>query len=256
MPTQNLPHAEILAQYYDLQHAEYTDDIIFWRKLAARHPGLSLELGCGTGRVLIPLAAAGHPIAGIDIDPAMLQIAKARLGGQTRQEVQLILGDMRDFRLGQTFGLIISPCNTFSTLSPADQTKTLERVQHHLATGGFFAFSVPNPQVLDQLEDAEQPEIEMVLDHPQTGNPVQVSCGWQRAGQQIRFNWYYDHLLSSGSVERVNTTVRHYLGTPAGYSAQLEGAGLKVTAQYGDFDHSAYTEESPYLICVAQKMAA
>jgi ubiquinone/menaquinone biosynthesis C-methylase UbiE len=79
-----------------------------------------LELGCGTGRVLLPVAAAGLDVVGLDQSPAMLAIARQKLttlDAETRARVQLIEGDMRSFDLGMDrFRLITIPFRAFCHL--------------------------------------------------------------------------------------------------------------------------------------------
>jgi SAM-dependent methyltransferase len=73
---------EQTAKYYDLVHAELKDDIPLVLTLAGQGKGPILELGCGTGRLLLPLARAGYEVIGLDNSPAMLAKAKARLSGR------------------------------------------------------------------------------------------------------------------------------------------------------------------------------
>ena len=72
------PYAE-LPELYDLEHAEFTEDVDLYLRLAEVVGDPILELGCGTGRVLAPLAAAGHRVTGIDRSRAMLDRARATL---------------------------------------------------------------------------------------------------------------------------------------------------------------------------------
>ena len=67
-----------LARLYDLDLAEDPGDVDLYLALAARAGGKVIELGCGTGRITVPLAAAGHDVTGVDIDPTMLARARAR----------------------------------------------------------------------------------------------------------------------------------------------------------------------------------
>src|SRR5438874_377731 len=68
-----------LARFYDLDHAGFADDLDFWRNLARQIGGPVLEVGCGSGRVLLPLARAGFEVVGIDTSAPMLDRLKARL---------------------------------------------------------------------------------------------------------------------------------------------------------------------------------
>ncbi len=144
------PH---IAAAYDAEcarHAVTRDDVPFYVNLArtADDDGQTvLELGCGTGRVTLPIAAAGVSITGIDSSPAMLDVARARSGGadnpRWRQD------DMASFQLEQRFGLVIIPFRSFQhLLSTAEQRACLRRIHDHLLPGGRLALNLVNPAPL------------------------------------------------------------------------------------------------------------
>src|SRR5262249_10365378 len=113
-----------------------------------------LELGCGTGRVTIPLAQAGVAVTGVEVAPAMLAAAKrkvAALPEEVRARVELVRGDMRSFSLPKKFALAIAPYRAFMhLLTVEDQRAALEAVRTHLQDGGLFVFDVaePTPEAL------------------------------------------------------------------------------------------------------------
>jgi SAM-dependent methyltransferase len=243
-----------LAEMYQVQHQDYQDDLPFWLHLAAESSGQILELGCGTGRVLLALAEAGYTVMGIDYDPNMLAVLKEHIPTRSEGKIQMILGDFTTLAVKETFHLIILPCNTYSTLSAAARALTLDRVVAHLEPGGYFTVSLPNPVILAELSDPDQPETEMIFSHPQTGNPVQVSSDWETSRGDVKLRWFYDHLLPDGKVERLVTTVTQHKTTRETYQAEIFSVGLDITATYGDFDFAPYHAESPYLIFVTQKI--
>ena len=91
-------------------------DVEFYLEHARRLGGPILELGAGTGRVLVPLAAAGHDIVGLDRSPQMFAVAKAKLAANpvAAAHARLVEGDMTDFDLGQRFAQVIVPRGPFS----------------------------------------------------------------------------------------------------------------------------------------------
>jgi SAM-dependent methyltransferase len=130
---------------YDMgRSADATGDVPFYLELArqAGERGQAvLELGCGTGRVTIPIALAGVEVVGLDDAPAMLDVArrKAAAAGAT---VRWVTADMRSFDLWQRFGLVIIPFRSFlHMLTEDDQAACLERVFAHLLPGGRFALN-------------------------------------------------------------------------------------------------------------------
>lgn len=211
-----------------------------------------LELGCGTGRVLLSMAKVGHHCVGLDNDPAMLAYLQQGVGSITPTPL-LVVEDMCRFNLHRQFSLVILPCNTFSTLSEAQQLSCLACVYEHLKPGGFFAFSIPNSQVLLSLPARAGVEYEEAFTHPQTGNPVQVSSSYHRTKKLFRLTWYYDELHPDGRVDRFTALAAHYLLPTQAYLDKLRQVGLVVNAQYGDFDRSEFVDESPCLICIASR---
>ncbi len=123
-----------------------TSDVAFWVQECRGAAGPVLELGCGTGRVTIPVAAAGVEVTGLDNSESMLRCAR-RKSADARIDVQWVEDDMRDFDLGRRFALIYVPLASFAHMSgPGDAAACLERVIAHLAPGGRFAVDLMNPE--------------------------------------------------------------------------------------------------------------
>jgi SAM-dependent methyltransferase len=233
-------------------HQQEGEDLPFWLNWAQRRGGPILELGCGTGRVLLPLAAAGHVVIGLEKDADMLDFLRQRVPGALRGRVALLRGDFRSLCLANRFPLIVLSCNTYSTLPPPDRLVLLKQVRPRLALEGVFIASMPNPRVLADLPGEGDSEIEVVFPHPLSGHPVQVSSCWARAQQTVIFRWHYDHLLSNGQVERQTLSTRHFLQEPEEIFEAIEQAGLRLAAAYGDYQGAAYRPDSALLIVVAQ----
>jgi len=236
---------------YHTHHSLHPEDLPFWLDLARQQSGPLLELGCGTGRVLLPLLEAGYRAYGLDNNLEMLRFLRRALSPAQQSAPPLFLADMAHFRLALQFPLILLPCNTLSTLSPEQRFSTLACARAHLAPGGLFAASLPNPLILAEMPRRGPEEIEETFPHPESGDPVQVSSAWRRSSHHFTVTWHYDHLLPDGQVERLTAQAVHSLEPAAAYFAALEGAGLQEAAVYGDFDRSPYTADSPYLILVA-----
>lgn len=245
--------ATILAQLYDAHHRQDAEDLPFWVTWAQKQGGPILELGCGSGRVLLPLAQVGHRVFGLDNDVQMLSFLQSKISQEMRKRVTLIRSDIRHYCLTTRFPLIIFPCNTYSTTNLNDRRIVLNRVRLHLSTDGVFISSMPNPFVLAELSDIgeSETEIETSFPHPQTGNPVQVYCQWNHSQDAVTFTWHYDHLLPDGQVERQALSVKHYLQEIDAIRQDFAQAGFKRVDAYGDYDQSEFSEDSPLLIFVA-----
>jgi SAM-dependent methyltransferase len=235
-------------ELYHAHHNLHQKDLHFWLELAKHSHGQVLELGCGTGRVLLPMAQSGCQIAGIDNDLSMLRFTHTSFV-QAKPVPWLVAADMRRFHFDIRFSLVILPCNTFSMLDRDGQQACLECVRQHLVPGGRFAFSIPNPDHLLGLPESSQPEIEDEFIHPSSGNPVQVSSAWQRTRRLFMVTWIYDHLLPDGRVERSKETIAHHLYPAEDYLDEVRSAGFEIKRLMGDFDGSDYQVDSPDLIC-------
>ncbi|OGO38663.1 MAG: hypothetical protein A2W35_06950 [Chloroflexi bacterium RBG_16_57_11] len=240
---------------YHAHHSLDNEDLAFWLDLAAQQPGPVLELGCGTGRVLVPLARAGYRMVGLDRDPEMLALLSARLPAELYRSVLLFQADFTRFHLACTFSLILLPCNTYSTLSALDRQAVLACAQAHLSGDGVFGISLPNPDWLRSLPARSEAEVEEVFPHPLDGEPVQVSSAWQRTRSRLRqefiLDWHYDHLKPDGSVERLSVRSRHDLTPAVDYLEEIRSAGFERVQSFGGFDYQAFTPDSPEWIILA-----
>jgi SAM-dependent methyltransferase len=240
---------------YAAHHGLYKEDLPFWLDLAARQKGLVLELGCGTGRVLLPLAQAGYRVIGLDNDLDMLRYLRTHCPADLQPAPLCYMGDIAGFRLGIQCALILLPCNTWSTLSSDQRAQALNCIRQHLLPGGLFAVSIPAPDLLLSLPARSDPQIEEHYPHPEDGSMVQVSSGWRRGRRHFTVTWHYDRLMPNGEVRRLTARVRHDLASARQYQDELAAAGLAVQAVYGDFEHSPYSTASQELILVAGRQA-
>lgn len=238
----------------EIYHAHHTlnqEDLAFWLWLTQQVNGRILELGCGTGRVSLALAQAGHQVYGLDNDLAMLRYFSRLAAGQLSKRIRLFQADMRCFRLAGQFELILVPCNTLSTLTQPDLQATLACAAQHLQAGGIFAASIPNPYLLARLPSSGYAELEEIFRHPLDGEPVQASSAWERSESVFTVHWYYDHLLPDGRVERLQADIHHQRLPESVYMAAMQENGFRGVQLYGDSDRSPYRKTSPSLIMVA-----
>jgi len=144
---------------YEAEYAPFHSDATWYAARAAALGGPALELGCGTGRVLVALAAAGLTVDGLDNAPAMLARARervARLPPALAARIGLHQADMSAFRLPGRYRVILAPLNALMHLTEdAALAGCLERVAAHLAPDGRFLFdlSVPQPDLLQDHGD-------------------------------------------------------------------------------------------------------
>lgn len=132
-------------------------DIDFFVEAAQASGGPVLEVGCGTGRILIPTARARVDIVGLDLSPHMLQVCQKRLLNEpeaVQSRVRLIQADMRNFDLAQTFKLVTLPFRAFQHLTTVeDQLSCLESIHQHLVEGGRLILDLFNPSLKALVRD-------------------------------------------------------------------------------------------------------
>jgi len=142
----------VAAKYYDSAYATMRDlnDAPFYLELAKELGGPVLEIGCGTGRVLLPIARAGIEIHGVDNSGPMLGILREHLAREdeaVNQRVTLHTGDMRELRLERKFPLVTIPFRPMQHMyTVTDQIRALKSAAAHLAEGGTLAFDVFYPK--------------------------------------------------------------------------------------------------------------
>ncbi len=146
------------ARWYDLIQPGLPGEAEFYVYEAALRRAPTLELGCGTGRICIPMAMSGVDVTGLDISSAMLDLCAEKLEAVSpvKGRLRLVEGDMRAFRLRRKFDLIVMPYRSFMhCLTVEDQLASLRCVREHLAPGGEFILNMwaATPAELNQLHE-------------------------------------------------------------------------------------------------------
>jgi SAM-dependent methyltransferase len=235
-------------------------DVQFYVGEAKASAGRVLEAGCGTGRVLIPIARAGVSIDGLDASEAMLAQCEARLArepSEVSERVGLHRGDARNFDLGRTFSLVTAPFRVVQHLTTIeDQLRFLDAVKRHLAPGGRLVFDVFNPSfavmmTADGMEHEDTPD-----------TPLPNGASFRRTGRVNRIRWidqvsevelaYYVTRSPGATPERFVQAfdMRWYLRAELVHL--LARAGYRVRTMYGGFDRTPVTDSSTELIVVAE----
>jgi SAM-dependent methyltransferase len=216
----------------------------FWQEVAQSYaagppPGAILELGCGTGRIAIPLAQAGFPVTGLDATPAMLAEAR-RKAEQAGVEVSWREGDMRDFDLGETFSLILLPNNTLChLLTRADFEACMACVLRHLAPNGRFVVEafVPDPTLL--IRKPEERHVFSAYDDPDgRGKVVVYDRVAYNPATQIRHIRTYYKFPDRAQEEEGRLTLRMYF--PQELDALFHYNGFAIEHKYGSLDRAPF----------------
>ncbi|MCL6482016.1 MAG: class I SAM-dependent methyltransferase [Firmicutes bacterium] len=255
-------YSELLAELYDaIPIYAQRQDVDFYLELARQAAGPVLELGCGTGRILIPTARAGCRITGLDSSENMLARCRTRLAAEpeeVRERVQLLCASMTKFHLGQPYQLITTPFRGFQhLLTTEEQLSCLRCVHRHLAPGGTFVLDVFHTIPAATFDPAWMEEKE---DTPETRLPdgrcflrtVRVAA-FHRSKQmnEVEFVFYLTH--PGGQKERFVERFRIHYFFRCEVEHLLARAGFRIAAVYGNYDRSPFTDDSPEMIFVAER---
>ena len=237
-----------LARYYDLDLREYDDDIELYLALAAAAPSDVLELACGTGRVAVPLARAGHRVVGVDIDRAMLDRARAAWAGVAPAEqagaLELLDADLTALDLGRRFDLVILGLNTLHELGPREaQLAALRTAAAHVAPGGRVVVDAWLPRPEDLVAYDGRIELAWLRADEETGELVAKlwTADYDAATQVATLTAFFDAWpAGGGSLRRTSRRDRLHLLPASEMVALAEQAGLRAGQLAGDYSMTPF----------------
>lgn len=240
-----------IAPFYDLDFEEYHDDASFYARLATNHGTEILELGCGTGRVTVPLATVGLKVTGVDINEAMLKIARARSRGLP---VTYRQGDMTNLDLKKKFDLVTIPLGSVQHLASSDDlVATLEVVARHLGPGGVGVVDVESPHS-DDFSVGPLPVVEHWTKPWEGGTVTKVVAVEPHPSEGMKWiTWHFDVADREGRLRRVNAAFSFRTITLDELHLAGRLAGLKIIARFGDYEFTPYHDGAERLIVLFQR---
>jgi SAM-dependent methyltransferase len=257
-----------IADYYDESPIVRgrVGDVAFYRDAVHEFGDPVLELGCGTGRITLALAEAGHRVTGLDISERMLERCnqkRAALPTEARERVHLVQGDMTRFDLGEKFRLVIIPFRPMQHLLEIEQQiSCLESVRKHLQAksafgkrGGRLILDVFQTDA-ERMHDPAYLEEALVAEYTMPdGRHVRIMervTAFHRAAQRNDVEMIFYVADARGKEERLvfAWTLRYFFRYEVEHL--LARCGFKVSAVYGDFDRSPLGDTSPEMIFVAE----
>lgn len=257
-----------IADYYDESPVVRgrVQDVAFYRDAVREFGDPVLELGCGTGRIALALAEAGHRVTGLDISERMLERCnhkRAQLPKETQERVHLVQGDMTRFDLGEKYRVVIIPFRPLQHLLETDQQiSCLESVRRHLHAGRRFG-ERRGKLILDvfqtdaeRMHDPEYQKEALVTEYSMPdGRHVKITehvKAFHRAEQRNDVEMIFYVTDAKGKEQRLvfAWTLRYFFRYEVEHV--LARCGFRVAAVYGDFGRSPLLDSSPEMIFVAE----
>ena len=253
----------VSAKYYDAAYAAKPDlvDMPFYLNLAKRIGGPVLELGCGTGRVLLPTARASVAIHGVDNSPPMLQVLRTYLEQEerdVRDRVWIYEGDIRSLRLDHKFPLVTIPFRPLQHMyTVEDQVKALQTAAYHLQDNGILALDVFYPK-FEKLVGGIGEEL-LELEWPLRSDPARVMRRYfrkesidtvhQTFSATFVFRTYEGEKLISEEREPLKMSYYTYPHMRALFLL----AGLDVVEEYGSFAKAPLDNDATDMIFLLKR---
>jgi SAM-dependent methyltransferase len=244
------------APYYDWENRQTVGkrDIRFWSRLSAPVRGAILELGCGTGRVAIPVARSGNTVVGIDRSASMLERARMRVRrAGMRSRVQLIRGDIRYLPFpDESFPLVMAPYGILqSLLDERLLSDTLADVRRVLERNGRFGLElVADLPAWDEYSN----RVTLQSRRGPHGKPIQLieSVKQDRRNQITRFEQEFVEGRGRAATRRKFRLAFRNLTVPQ-MVQRLEKAGLEVSALLGDYQGGPWDLRAEVWIILARR---
>lgn len=247
-----------IARFYDAENTDKVDDLDLYLDLAGDYGGPLLDVGCGTGRVMFPLAEAGYTIHGIDNEKAMLERAEDRLKLSPNLRERLILhhGDMRTYdAMPVKFKLSLVPYNGLMHFHDQDtQLAVLRRLRTWTHDDGLLVLDLPNAGEMFASQDTEAVTLERTFLEPETGHMVmqQSVSVLNRTEQLMRVTWIYDEITGDGTVKRTVAPLVLYYYFRSEIQLLLKASGFEVQDIYGDTAFGPYEEGCERMVVFAR----
>lgn len=238
------------AAYYDgdYEAAGYDRDVPLYVELARESGGPVLEMGCGTGRVLLPVARAGIEIAGVDASAVMLERLEARLAEEpaaVRRRVRAVRGDIRTVRVSGEFALVTAPFRVVQHLvERADQRAWLRNAARHLRRDppGELVFDVFQPDY-SLIAEGSILSVDVEREDRTSGRTVRRVCRAHHDPEsqtfEAGFEWLVEGADGAETVEASIETVARWFTRPE-LELLLELEGFEVLDFWGDFERTPF----------------
>lgn len=242
---------------YDLEYQGQVEDVIYYARVGARAGGPVLELGCGTGRITLPMARAGAQITALDNAPPMLDRLRDRLARESasvRDRVEVVQGDFRQLRQPARHALVLLPFNTIHHCqSHHEVLDLLDGVRRALRPGGRLVLDCYLPDPSLYARDPELRYEERIVVHPQTGESMKTweSGSYDPLSQIHEVRYIYRR--ASGEERTIRLRLRMFY--PQELRALFDWAQFRIVHESEDFDGTPLHGSSLKWVIVAEPRA-
>jgi len=231
------------AAFYDAEFSGRDHELPFYLWLCGAHPGPVLEVACGTGRLTIPVAQAGHDITGVDVSPEMVALAQDKAPG-----LAFSVQDCRTMEMQRRFGTVFIATNALQHLHRASDIRLfLERVRQCLAPNGILALDVFNPDPEKLRRPISTRYLHKTFRFEGEIVEVYARSEYSKADRILHFDLSY----CRGGEEFKTKSVNMRSFPPEELAGMCEASGFQVTERFGDYDRSPFEQQSPkqILLC-------
>jgi len=232
---------------YDALLPVSENQLNFYLTLSQRYPGAVLELACGSGQLIVPIAAKSTPAVGLDNSPEMLMAVRRRARAAGVQ-VEVIEGDMREFELGKKFSLIFIARNSLLHLSEQNEFAALfGAVRRHLSQNGVFAFDIFNPDLsMGCHPSTERFPVMRVASQLYGEITVEATSDYDALSQVNRATWF----ISTPEQHDAWVAPLHLRWIfPQELLALLAANGFRLERRNGDYSGGDFTSASRLQVC-------
>ncbi len=249
---------DTIARYYDAENEDMNADLELYSALAEQTGGPILDIGCGTGRIMLHLAGEGYHVAGVDTSKAMLDRGRRKLKNRVdlHDLVTFYEGDALSYPLPDKYPLILIPFNGLMHFRTThDQVKLLQHLSGFLADDGLLVIDLPNAGEMFATVDDGAVTLERSFIEPESGHLVmQQSVSTLNRTEQLQYvTWIYDEIGANNVVQRTVAPLTLRYIFPAELDLLLPVSGFQRTRRFGDYDQGPFEEGCPRVIVVAQK---
>ena len=258
---------------YDLEHLGDDEDVSFYCRLSQRLGARKiLELGCGTGRITLPLAeialSGDGPgdrfVVGLDSAPEMLSAAQSRLDEAPpaiKERTTLVQAEMRSWKSDRQFDLILIPCASIThVLTLHDQIATWRTAFDNLLPGGRFVVEVLMPNLAIFADSFSRPprvlmETDLDVEDKEEKTRLLRHRTTQYLGDEQRaiIRFMYEKLRDGRSIERYVDDFQSHVYFPRELELLFLHSGFEVETVYGDYRFRPLRVQSPLIIMVGRK---